>query len=60
MSPSMAGNLIIAKSILVAAIAIRPTMMIVMGWSQVISVRAAIKEVRAFIEKSSIPIAQVG
>ena len=31
--------------------------MIVMGWSQVISVRTAIKEVRAFIEKSSIPIA---
>ena len=51
----MAGNLIIAKFI--GALAIRPTMMIVMGWSQVISVRTAIKEVRAFIEKSSIPIA---
>ena len=54
MSPSMAGNLIIAKFI--GALAIRPTMMIVMGWSQVISVRTAIKEVRAFIEKSSMPI----
>ena len=32
----MAGNLIIAKFI--GALAIRPTMMIVMGWSQVIGV----------------------
>ena len=41
MSPSMAGNLIIAKFI--GALAIRPTMMIVMGWAQIISVREAIR-----------------
>ena len=39
---SMAGNLIIAKFI--GALAIRPTMMIVMGWSQVIAAREAVKE----------------
>ena len=53
MSPSMAGNLIIAKFI--GALAIKPTMMIVMGWSQVISARTAIKEIKAFIEESNIP-----
>ena len=36
---NMAGNLIIAKFI--GALAIRPTMMIVMGWSQIIAVREA-------------------
>ena len=53
MSPSMAGNLIIAKFI--GALAIRPTMMIVMAWSQVISVRGAIKELRAFLEEAVTP-----
>ncbi len=51
MSPSMAGNLIIAKFI--GALAIRPTMMIVMGWSQVISVREAFKELREFIDQTN-------
>ena len=46
MSPSMAGNLIIAKFI--GALAIRPTMMIVMAWSSVISVREAVRDLRTF------------
>ena len=54
MSPSMAGNLIIAKFI--GALAIRPTMMIVMAtWSSVISVREAVRDLRTFLETSGIP-----
>ena len=53
MSPSMAGNLIIAKFI--GALAIRPTMMIVMAWSSVISVRGAVRDLRTFLETSGIP-----
>ena len=54
MDKSMAGNLIIAKFI--GALAIRPTMMIVMAWSQVISVREAIKNLRIFLESNQIPV----
>ena len=53
MSPSMSGNLIIAKFI--GALAIRPTMMIVMAWSSVISVKEAVKDLRKFLETSNIP-----
>ena len=49
----MAGNLIIAKFI--GALAIRPTMMIVMAWSQVIAVREAVKELRNFLDSASLP-----
>ena len=49
----MAGNLIIAKFI--GALGIRPTMMIVMAWSSVISVKEAVKEFRKFLETSNIP-----
>ena len=49
----MAGNLIIAKFI--GALAIRPTMMIVMAWSQVIAVREAVKDLRNFIDNAKIP-----
>ena len=49
----LAGNLIIAKFI--GALAIRPTMMIVMAWSQVISVREAIKDLKVFLEGAQIP-----
>ena len=36
----------------IGALPIRPTMMIVMGWSQVISARRAIKEIQEFLEES--------
>ncbi len=52
MSPSMAGNLIIAKFI--GALAIRPTMMIVMAWSQIISVRFAIADLKKFLQEAVI------
>ena len=48
----MAGNLIIAKFI--GALAIRPTMMIVMAWSSVISVREAMTFFE-LLETSGIP-----
>ena len=51
MDMRMAGNLIIAKFI--GALAIRPTMMIVMQWSQVIAVRESIKELKVFLDTSS-------
>ena len=50
----MAGNLIIAKFI--GALAIRPTIMIVMGWSQVISVRESVKELRYFLQTATMPL----
>ena len=49
MSMNMAGNLIIAKFI--GALAIRPTMMIVMGWSQIIAVREALRDLRVFLDE---------
>ncbi len=49
----MAGNLILAKFI--GALAIRPTMMIVMAWSQVIAVREAVKELRNFLDGAVVP-----
>ena len=48
MDKSMAGNLIVAKFI--GALAIRPTMMIVMGWTTVIGAREAVKELTEFLE----------
>jgi len=54
MDARMAGNLIIAKFI--GALAIRPTIMIVMAWSQVIAAREAIKEVSHFLKTSTLPI----
>ena len=48
MDMRMAGNLIIAKFI--GALAIRPTMMIVMSWSQVIATRESIRELKLFLE----------
>ena len=45
---SMAGNLIVAKFI--GALAIRPTMMIVMGWTTVIGAREAVKELIEFLQ----------
>ena len=42
----MAGNLIIAKFI--GALAIRPAMMIVMAWTQIIRVREAISRIKKF------------
>ncbi len=53
MDARMAGNLIIAKFI--GALAIRPTMMIVMAWSQVISVRQAVTDLRIFLESTKFP-----
>ena len=49
MSMNMAGNLIIAKFI--GALAIRPTMMIVMAWSQIISVREAVRDLKVFLDE---------
>ena len=54
MDVRMAGNLIIAKFI--GALAIRPTMMIVMAWSQVIAARESVRELRSFLEKSTTPV----
>ena len=45
----MAGNLIIAKFI--GALAIRPMMMIIMSWSQVVSFRYAYKEIRELLSE---------
>ena len=53
MDARMAGNLIIAKFI--GALAIRPTIMIVMAWSQVISAREAIKELKYFLKTTKLP-----
>ena len=52
MDSRMAGNLIIAKFI--GALAIRPTVMIVMSWSQIISAREALKELRYFLKTAEI------
>lgn len=54
MDARMAGNLIIAKFI--GALAIRPTMMIVMSWSQVIAVREAVKDLKVFLENARPPV----
>ena len=43
----MAGNLIIAKFI--GALAIRPTMMIVMGWSQVVNFKNSALEIKKML-----------
>ncbi len=51
MDKSMAGNLIVAKFI--GALAIRPTMMIVMGWTTVIGAREAVKELTEFLETTT-------
>ena len=51
MDISMAGNLIIAKFI--GALAIRPTMMIVMAWSSVMGVREAVKELKVVSKRLS-------
>ena len=60
----MAGNLIIPKFI--GALAIRPLMMVVMGWTRVITVREAISDLKSFlktyeatIEKSHFPSPRV-
>ena len=45
----MAGNLIIAKFI--GALAIRPMMMIIMSWSQVVAFRYAYKEIRELLSE---------
>ena len=42
--PNAAGNLIIAKFI--GALAIRPTMMIVMSWAQVVNFKNSILEIK--------------
>ena len=51
MSPNMAGNLIIAKFI--GALAIRPMMMIVMSWSQVVTFRQALSDTKEFLKTSA-------
>ncbi len=43
----MAGNLIIAKFI--GALAIRPAMMVVMGWTQVMSFRESVADIKEFL-----------
>lgn len=48
MPASMAGNLILAKFI--GALAIRPTMQVVMGWSQIIQFREVYKELKLFLQ----------
>ncbi|MDA9689906.1 ATP-binding cassette domain-containing protein [Betaproteobacteria bacterium] len=48
MPSSMAGNLILAKFI--GALAIRPTMQVVMGWSQVTNFREVYKELKVFLK----------
>ncbi len=48
MPASMAGNLILAKFI--GALAIRPTMQVVMGWSQIVHFREVYKELKVFLE----------
>ncbi len=48
----MAGNLIIAKFI--GALAIRPAMMIVMSWTQVIAFRSSVKGIATFLEDYSL------
>ena len=52
MDARMAGNLIIAKFI--GALAIRPTIMIVMAWSQVISERGD-KRIKYFLKTTKLP-----
>ena len=53
----MAGNLIIAKFI--GALAIRPAMMVVMAWTQIIRVREAISELKVFLKDSEEPAEQI-
>ena len=53
----MAGNLIIAKFI--GALAIRPAMMVVMAWTQIIRVREAISELKVFLKDYEEPAEKI-
>jgi ABC-type protease/lipase transport system fused ATPase/permease subunit len=53
----MAGNLIIAKFI--GALAIRPAMMVVMAWTQIIRVRESVSELKLFLKDYQEPTERI-